>query len=132
MFTDRPAFEQRIASGGFLEHTDFLGSYYGTPIPEPAPGQDVVLEIEVQGARQVRDAMAEAVLIFIAPPDREALRKRLQERGTDLAEEIERRLRTAEEELAAQGEFEHVVVNDDVQTAAGKLERLVRDELSLH
>ena len=92
----------------------------------------MVLEIEVQGARQVRDAMPEAVQIFIAPPSPEVLRERLEGRGTDSAEAIEERLRTAETELAAREEFPHVVVNGDLQKAASELEALVRDELSLH
>jgi guanylate kinase len=92
----------------------------------------VVLEIEVQGARQVRKAMPEAVQIFIAPPDPESLRERLEGRGTDSADAIERRLQTAEIELEAQAEFPHVIVNDEVQKAASKLESLVRGELSLH
>ena len=76
--------------------------------------------------------MPEAVQIFIAPPDPEALRERLEGRGTDSPEAIEQRLRTAEIELAARDEFPHVVVNDEVQKAAAELETLVRDELSLH
>ena len=92
----------------------------------------MVLEIEVQGARQVRDAMPEAVLIFIAPPDEEALRERLEGRGTDSPEDIEQRLRTAEIELGARSEFPLEVVNDEVQKAASELETLVGDELSLH
>lgn len=135
-FLDEPEFERRVQAGDFLEHATYSGSRYGTQRSEVerglAEGHSVVLEIELQGARQVRATMPEAVLIFIAPPDRDALRSRLQQRGTDSAEAIERRLRTADEELDAQGEFGHVIVNDDVQTAAGELERLVRSELSLH
>ena len=97
-----------------------------------AEGQSVVLEIELQGARQVREAMPEAVQIFIAPPDPTVLRERLESRGTDSGEAIEERLRTADTELAARDEFPHVVVNDEVQKAADELEKLVRDELSLH
>ncbi len=129
-------FEGRVAAGDFLEHATYAGNRYGTlreaVDDQLEAGRSVVLEIEVQGARQVRAAMPEAVLIFIAPPSPEALRERLQERGTDSAEEIERRLRTAEIELEAQVDFPHVVVNDDVQKAAPELEKLVRDELSLH
>ena len=91
----------------------------------------MLLEIEVQGARQVRAAMPEAVLVFIAPPDPADLRRRLEGRGTDGPEAIDERLRTAEIELAAQEEFQHVVVNDDIDRAAGELERIVRDELAL-
>jgi len=90
----------------------------------------VLLEIEVQGARQVRAAMPEAVLLFIAPPDPAALRERLEGRGTDAAEAIDERLRTAELELDAQQEFKHVVVNDELNRAADELERIVRDELA--
>jgi guanylate kinase len=88
-----------------------------------------VLEIEVQGARQVRETMPEAVRIFIAPPTEEALRNRLVGRGTDDAEQVEARLRTAREELAAQGEFPHVVVNDRLDDAVEALEEVVRGTL---
>ena len=129
-------FEGRVAAGDFLEHATYAGNRYGTlreaVDDQLESGRSVVLEIEVQGARQVRAAMPEAVLIFIAPPSPEALRERLQERGTDSSEEIERRLRTSEIELEAQVDFPHVMVNDDVQKAAPELEKLVRDELSLH
>jgi guanylate kinase len=86
----------------------------------------------VQGARQVREAMPEAVQIFIAPPSPEVLRERLEGRGTDSAEAIDERLRTAETELAARDEFPHVVVNAELQKAAAELEGLVRAELALH
>ncbi len=90
----------------------------------------MVLEIEVQGARQVRAAMGdEAVLIFIAPPSPEVLRERLAGRGTDSDEAIERRLETAKQELEALQEFKHVVVNDEIESASGELEEIVRDEL---
>jgi guanylate kinase len=135
-FLDDAEFDRRVAGGDFLEYATYSGSRYGTLRSEVerrlVDGRSVVLEIEVQGARQVRAAMPEAVLIFIAPPDPDALRMRLEERGTDSPEAIERRLRTAAQELEAQGEFGHVVVNDDVQKAASELERLVRGELSLH
>ena len=88
-----------------------------------------MLEIEVQGARQVRAAMPEAVLVFIGPPSPETLRERLVGRGTDSPEAINERLRTAEIELDAQEEFQHVVVNDDLATAIAELEQIVRDEL---
>jgi len=129
-------FRQRLEAGEFLEHASYSGNHYGTLREEVerrlAEGRSVVLEIEVQGARQVRDAMPEAVLIFIAPPDEAVLRERLEGRGTDSSDAIEQRLRTAEVELAARSEFPHVVVNDEVQKAAAELEGLVRGELSLH
>jgi guanylate kinase len=128
-------FDRRVEAGDFLEHATYSGNRYGTLRGEVerrlSEGRSVVLEIEVQGARQVRVAMPEAVLIFIAPPDPAALRQRLEGRGTDSPEAIERRLRTAEIELEAQAEFPHVIVNDDVQKAAAELEGLVREQLSL-
>jgi guanylate kinase len=128
-------FDRRVEAGDFLEHATYSGNRYGTLREEVErrlrEGRSVVLEIEVQGARQVREAMPEAVQIFIAPPGADALRERLEGRGTDSTEAIERRLRTAEIELEAQDEFPHVVVNDEVQEAAEKLEKLVRGELSL-
>jgi guanylate kinase len=127
-------FERRMEAGDFLEHATYSGHRYGTLREEVErrleEGRSVVLEIEVEGARQVREAMPEAVQIFIAPPDPKALRNRLEARGTDSAEAIERRLRTAEIELEAQGDFPHVVVNDEVQKASTELEGLVRGELS--
>jgi guanylate kinase len=135
-FLTSAEFEHRVKAGDFLEHATYSGNRYGTLREEVdrrlADGASVVLEIEVQGARQVRDAMPEAVQIFIAPPSPEVLRERLERRGTDAREAIEERLRTAESELEARDEFPHVVVNDDLQKAASELERLVRDQLSLH
>jgi guanylate kinase len=130
-------FRRRLESGDFLEHASYSGHYYGTLRNEVeariARCHSVVLEIEVQGARQVRDALGEdAVLIFIAPPHEAVLRERLEGRGTDSAEAIEQRLRTAAGELGARSEFALEVVNDDLQNAASELERLVRSELSLH
>jgi guanylate kinase len=134
-FLDPEEFEHRVLQGDFLEHAAYSGNRNGTLRSEVerrlAAGKSVVLEIEVQGARQVRAAMPESVQVFIAPPDPEALRARLEGRGTDSAEAISERLRVAEEELAARGEFHHVVVNDDIERAAGELERIVRDALSL-
>ena len=135
-FLSREEFDRRAQAGEFLEHATYSGNRYGTLRAEVArrlaAGRSVVLEIEVQGARQVRAAMDDAVLVFIAPPDPDALRRRLEGRGTDSFEAIAERLRTAEIELAAQEEFEHVVVNDEIDRAADELERIVRDELSLH
>ena len=135
-FLEPEEFERRVEAGEFLEHADYSGNRYGTLRSEVerrlAAGKSVLLEIEVQGARQVRDALPEAVLVFIVPPDPEALRERLRGRGTDSDEAIEHRLRTAELELEARDEFRHVVVNDEINRAADELERIVREELSLH
>jgi guanylate kinase len=134
-FLSPDEFERRIEAGDFLEHADYSGNRYGTLRTEVErrlrEGRSVVLEIEVQGARQVRAAMPESAQVFIAPPDPSALRVRLEARGTDSPEEIAERLEVAESELAARGEFPHVVVNDDIERAAAELERIVRDSLSL-
>jgi guanylate kinase len=132
-FLDREEFDRRAQAGEFLEHATYSGNRYGTLRSEVerrlAEGASVVLEIEVQGARQVRAAMPESVQVFIAPPTPESLRARLAKRGTDSADQIDERLRTAEIELAAQEEFQHVVVNDEVERAASELEGIVREEL---
>ncbi|HSJ18785.1 MAG TPA: guanylate kinase [Solirubrobacterales bacterium] len=132
-FLDPAEFERRVEEGAFLEHAAYSDHDYGTlrsEVEERLPrGTSVVLEIEVQGARQVRSAMPESVQVFIAPPDPADLRRRLEGRGTDDPEEIERRLATAESELAAEDEFQHVVVNDDLDRAAAELEVIVRAEL---
>jgi guanylate kinase len=132
-FLDGEEFERRVAAGDFVEHATYSGHRYGTLRSELekrlAVGKSVVLEIEVEGARQVRDAMPGAVLVFIAPPEPAALRSRLEHRGTDRPEAISQRLRTAERELAAQQEFEYVVVNDEVERAAAELEAIVRAKL---
>jgi guanylate kinase len=132
-FLTREEFDRRVADGDFVEHADYAGRSYGTLRSElearVRAGTPVVLEIEVQGARQVRAAMPEAVQVFIAPPSLEALRTRLIGRGTDDAEEVERRLQVAEEELAAQPEFGYVVVNDRLEDALEELTRIVAGEL---
>ncbi len=132
-FLSREEFDRRVAEGDFVEHADYAGRSYGTLRSELeqrlAAGAPVVLEIEVQGARQVRSAMPEAVQVFIAPPSLQALRARLVGRGTDDAEEVERRLQVAERELAAQPEFAHVVVNDRLEDALAQLTAIVAAEL---
>jgi guanylate kinase len=124
-FLSLEEFEKRLARGDFLEHAMYAGNMYGTPRSEldraREAGNDVVLEIEVEGARQVREALPEALQVFIAPPSDEALRERLERRSTDAPEEIERRLTRAREELAARGEFAEVIVNDDLDRAADEL-----------
>jgi guanylate kinase len=133
-FLSAEEFARRAEAGEFLEHATYSGHRYGTLRSEVerrlSAGTSVLLEIEVQGARQVRAAMPEAVLVFIAPPTPAALRERLEGRGTDAPQAIDERLRTAEGELAAQQEFQHVVVNDDVERAAEELARIVRVELA--
>jgi guanylate kinase len=132
-FLSDDEFERRVDAGDFIEHARYSGRRYGTLRSElderVAAGHPVVLEIEVQGARQIRAAMPEAVQIFIAPPSAEALRVRLVGRGTDDSEQVEARLATARTELAAQGEFAHVVVNDRLEDASAALEQCVREHL---
>ncbi len=129
-FLDPAEFEARVAAGDFLEHATYSGNRYGTLRSEveerTSRGAPVVLEIEVQGARQVRASMPEAVQIFVAPPDPSDLRRRLEGRATDGPAVIEARLRVAEEELMAQAEFPHTVVNDEVERAAVELASIVR------
>jgi guanylate kinase len=129
-FLTEGAFDARIAAGDFLEHAEYSGRRYGTlrseVLKRTAAGVPVVLEIEVQGARQVRAAMPEAVTIFIAPPSEEALHTRLVGRGTDSPEQMQARLATAREELRARDEFRHVVVNDRLEEAVDGLEGIVR------
>ena len=128
-------FDRRIAAEDFIEFATYSGNRYGTLRSEVRErldqGHSVVLEIEVQGARQVRAAMRESVQVFIAPPDPASLRRRLESRGTDSLEAIDARLEVAEQELAAQDEFAHRVVNDDLERAAGELEGIVRAEIGI-
>jgi guanylate kinase len=132
-FLSPDEFERRVGAGEFVEHADYAGRRYGTLRAEleqrVRSGAPVVLEIEVQGARQVRAAMPEAVQVFIAPPSLDALRTRLIGRGTDGSEEVERRLGVAEQELAARDEFAHVVVNDRLEDALDRLVEIVSGEL---
>jgi guanylate kinase len=113
-FLSDEEFDRRLEAGDFMEHAAYSGHRYGTLLSEVMPrlerGTGVVLEIEVRGARQVRERMPEAALVFVAPPGPADLRRRLEGRGTDAPEQIERRLREAEEELRARGEFPHVIV----------------------
>lgn len=139
-------FERHTRDGDFVEHAQYAGRKYGTlhselETPKSGPGTPqrevatqvpdgpVVLEIEVQGARQLRESVPDAVQVFIAPPSLDALRVRLSGRGTDDPEEVERRLRVAEEELTAQPEFGHVVVNDRLEDALERLTAIVAGEL---
>jgi guanylate kinase len=133
-FLDDAEFERRVRAGDFVEHADYSGRRYGTLRADLeqrlARGVPVVLEIELQGARQIAETMPEAKRIFIAPPSDDALRTRLIGRGTDSPEDVERRLATAREELRAQGEFAHVVYNDRLEDAVAALEEVVRSALA--
>ena len=134
-FLSPEEFERRMDAEDFLEFASYSGNRYGTLRSEVERclenGKSVVLEIEVQGAQQVRAARPDSIQIFIAPPDPEVLRERLLARGTDSPEAIDARLEVARQELAAQGDFAYRVVNDDLGRAADKLEGIVRAELGL-
>jgi guanylate kinase len=132
-FLTEAEFDAHVAAGDFLEHASYSGRRYGTLRTELerrlGDGVPIVLEIEVQGARQVRSSMPEAVAVFIAPPSPQALRERLIGRGTDPPEQIDVRLATAQRELAARDEFAHVIVNDDLEQATAELEAIVTGAL---
>jgi guanylate kinase len=132
-FLSDAEFARRVAAGDFVEWAEYSGRRYGTLRSELerhlAEGRPVVLEIEVQGARQVRRAMPEAVQIFIEPPDDDALKDRLVGRGTDDPDAIARRLAVAESELAAADEFQYRVVNDRLDEAVARLQEIVSGAL---
>lgn len=134
-FLSSDEFDRRIDEKDFLEFAAYSGNHYGTLRSEVerrlSAGRSVVLEIEVQGAQQVRAAMPDSIQIFIAPRDPAVLRERLLSRGTDSPEAIDSRLEVAEREMAAKGDFAHLVVNEDLDRAADELEEIVRAELGL-
>ncbi|MEQ9545814.1 MAG: guanylate kinase [Marinobacter sp.] len=131
-FVSRDEFEVMIGRGDFLEHADVFGNYYGTSqvwVRETlAKGRDVILEIDWQGAEQVRRLIPECVGIFIVPPSPDVLRERLTGRGTDAAEVVERRLQEAAEECSHAAEFDYLVVNDDFGVALDDLLAIVRGQ----
>jgi guanylate kinase len=122
-------FERRARSGEFLEHATVHGNRYGTlrgPVMRRVnAGMQVILEIDVQGAEQVKEAMPEAALVFIVAPDREELRRRIVDRGAETPAEVARRMKTAEQELALVGNYDYVIINDDVPRATDELIELV-------
>ena len=119
-------FERRVAAGEFVEHASYAGNRYGTLKSElTRPAGAIVLEIDVQGARQVRQTLPESVQVFIEPPSFDALEARLARRASDRPAEIARRLEAARQELEAAAEFDHRVVNDDLERALRELEELV-------
>jgi len=130
-FVERAAFERGVAAGEFLEWVEYSGNMYGTLRSDVqaklASGDDVILEIELRGARAVRKAMPAVVSVFIAPPSMSELGQRLRGRGTESDEAIARRLHIAETEVAAAGEFDHVVVNDDAERAAAEVADIIAE-----
>ena len=128
-FVGRDEFERMVANGEFLEHARVFDNYYGTSRRQVedalAAGQDLILEIDWQGAAQIRAALPECISIFILPPSRSELERRLRGRGTDAEDVIQRRLRDAASDMTHWREFDHVVVNDDFAVALGQLQDVV-------
>jgi guanylate kinase len=133
-FLSPEEFERRAEAGDFLEHVSYAGNRYGTLRDEVeqrlADGRSVVLEIEVAGAREIRRQMPSAVLVFVAPPTMADLEARLRGRRQNTETEVRDRLRIASEELLAQPEFDHVIINDDVDRAAADLAALMRSAMT--
>lgn len=131
-FVEVEAFQQMVAAGDFLEHAQVFDNHYGTSqvavTAQLASGQDVILEIDWQGARQVREHFADAVGIFILPPCKATLRERLTDRGQDDETIIDRRMQDAEAEMSHYGEFDYLVVNDDFATAVADLRTIIASQ----
>lgn len=131
-FVSREEFEERIAAGKFLEHAEFVGNYYGTPLDKVEAqldlGKEVVLEIEVEGALQVRKKCPTAVLIFLVPPGKQALYDRLKKRGTEPEDVIEARIAKANREFKLAHMYDYIVVNDEIENAADRIMAIIRAE----
>jgi guanylate kinase len=131
-FKSREEFEQLIEQGGLLEHAEFVGNYYGTPLAYVHEtidaGRDVFLEIEVQGAAQIREKAPEALFIFLAPPSISELEQRLIGRGTEPEDVIAKRIATAREELEMMSLYDYVVENDEVHNACDKINAIIKAE----
>lgn len=121
VFASREEFELRLAENGFLEHTEFLGHYYGTPTPHPPPGKDLLLEIELDGAQQVRRIHPDALLVFVLPPTRAEQERRLRGRGDPVAKVAERLLKAESEEPVGRQLADQLVVNDDLGRAVDEI-----------
>lgn len=131
-FVTREEFEKNIAEGNMLEYAEYVGNYYGTPktfIDDTlASGRDVFLEIEVQGALQVKEKMPEGAYIFLTPPDLDALKERLVERGTEDMDVINKRVNTAASEIRMMANYDYAVVNDEVENAVQRIKDIVKVE----
>lgn len=128
-FVDRTRFQGLVAAGELLEWAEFAGNYYGTPrqpvIDTIAAGEQILLEIELEGARQVQKTFPDALRVFILPPSLAELEQRLRGRGQDPEEAVQKRLQRAQEEIAAAGEFDVKVVNDQLETTLERLEAIL-------
>ncbi|HKC26379.1 MAG TPA: guanylate kinase [Jatrophihabitans sp.] len=131
-FVDRDRFAKMVEAGDLLEHAEFAGNLYGTPrqpvLDHLAAGIPTLLEIELEGARQVRRSMPDARFVFLAPPSLDVLMQRLLGRGTETADALAARLAQAEVELAAEEEFDEVIVNNDVEQATRELAALIAED----
>ncbi len=131
-FLSRAEFEQRIAHDGLLEYAEYCDNYYGTPRAEVeamrSEGKHVILEIEVQGAFQIRERCPEAILVFTIPPSMEELRRRLKKRGTESDAVIEKRIARAAEELPYAKHYDYVILNDALEDAVADFGAIVRAE----
>ena len=131
-FRSREEFEELIRKGQMLEYAEYVGNYYGTPLTYVNEtldkGIDVFLEIEVQGALQVKKKVPDAVFIFLTPPDLNELQERLVGRGTDSEEVIAQRIERAREEIALMSEYDYAIVNDEVPLAAERVKRVIEAE----
>ena len=131
-FVSREEFEERIRNKGFLEYAEFVGEYYGTPLDyiekQMDKGKEVIIEIEVQGALQVREEIPEAVFIFIVPPSRKSLIDRLKMRGTEETSKIQERINKAEREFGLAYKYDYIVVNDQDDNAADRIYAIIRAE----
>lgn len=129
-FTDREHFEKTIAENGLIEYAQYCGNYYGTPrryVEEQLlAGKNVILEIEIQGARQIKKKFPEALLLFVTPPSAQELERRLKGRGTEDDAEIARRLARASEESEGIEDYDFIVVNDDLEVCVEELHQLVK------
>jgi guanylate kinase len=129
-FATKEEFLQKIEAGGFLEYAEVFGNYYGTPKMEVLElldeGIDVLLEIDVQGALQIKDVYPEAVLVFILPPSMEALRARLTGRGTETQEVVERRLGEASKEISYVRDYDYAVINDNLEEAIDNVKVVIK------
>ncbi len=128
-FVSDETFDRLIAEGGLIEWAEVHGNRYGTPRElvetHVALGEQVILEIDPQGAFQVRDRYPDSVLLFILPPSLDELKRRLADRGSETEEQVSTRMRTAERELELVGNYDHVIINDDVGRAADELARII-------
>ena len=131
-FVDKARFEEIIAEGGFFEFAEIYGEFYGTPkapvLEHIEKGGDAILEIDVDGATQIKECLPEAVLVFIMPPSPEELRRRIEARGTESPERIAVRLERADSEIAKMGGYQYCVVNDKLRTAIGDVAAIMRAE----